>query len=232
MLAKRQRVFGGECFCVSGEKQTNKRANKQTTTMKDKRACKPLWSFTSTFKEKRACKLLRIVNSTLDKTSAIVCKLSACLYVSVEINTPRRPSRRLRFVGVGPRAEAGAVAGGFVENKTRSRETNKKAIEAALGSSMVTSRPPPAQRAKLNIVHVGHFSLGGTQTGSHQTGSYQKGRFIPAKPIGKSGFWEQPRLIRPRLYASDSRKRRRVLGGTRCVELNLVSIISIFEFSI
>ena len=41
--------------------------------------------------------------------------------------------------------------------------------------------------------------LGGTQTGSYQTGSYQKGRFIPPKP----GFWEQPHLIRPRLYASE-----------------------------
>ena len=41
--------------------------------------------------------------------------------------------------------------------------------------------------------------VGGTQTGSYQTGSYQKGRFIPPKP----GFWEQPHLIRPRLYASE-----------------------------
>ena len=47
--------------------------------------------------------------------------------------------------------------------------------------------------------------LGGTQTGSYQTGSYQKGRFIPPKP----GFWEQLRLIRPRLYASEVR-----VGGT------------------
>ena len=75
---------------------------------------------------------------------------------------------------------------------------------------------------------------------SYQTGSYQKGRFIPPKPklldfvffagrnipahsnyryifpgpvfppICKSGSWEQPRLIRPRLYSSDF-----LLGGRR-----------------
>ena len=74
--------------------------------------------------------------------------------------------------------------------------------------------------------------IGGTQTGSYQTGSYQKGRFIPPKPkllyfvvcwakhpstqqlpihISGAGLppdlqiWllGTPRLIRPRLYASE-----------------------------
>ena len=55
--------------------------------------------------------------------------------------------------------------------------------------------------------------------------SYQKGRFIPPKP----GFWEQPRLIRPRLYASDLRRRERQAVPRAALRLLVIVMITIIR---